>query len=76
MLVLLTSVYVWFSRLKKTHVLIFYFLIAHESAPSGGYVYVYYLSVGRCRANCRSGIVSGVQPVSPVMFPVIHSMSV
>ena len=72
----LTSVCVSFSRLKKTHVLIFYFLIARKSASAGGCVYVYYLAVGQCRAYSRSGSVSGVLPVCPVRFPVIPSVSV
>ena len=72
----LTSVCVSFSRLKKTHVLIFYFLIARKSAPAGGYVYVYYLEVGQYRAYIRAGSVSGVLPVCPVRFPVISSVSV
>ena len=73
---LLTSVCVSFSRLKKTHVLIFYFLIARESAPSGGYVYVSCLAVGQCRAYSRSGSVSGVLPVCTARSPVIPSVSV
>lgn len=70
------SINIMISRLKKTHVLIFYFLIARESAPAGGYVYVSCLAVGQCRAYSRSGSVSGVLPVCPVRFPVILSVSV
>ena len=72
----LTSVCVSFSRLKKTHVVIFYFLIARKSAPAGGYVYVSCLAVGQCRAYIRAGSVSGVLPVCTVRFPVIPSVSV
>lgn len=70
------SINIMISRLKKTHVLIFYFLIARKSAPAGGYVYVSCLAVGQCRAYSRSGSVCGVLPVCPVRFPVIPSVSV
>ena len=70
------SINIMISRLKKTHVLIFYFLIARKSAPAGGYVYVSCLAVGQCRAYSRSGSVSGVLPVCTVRFPVIPSVSV
>ena len=70
------SINIIISRLKKTHVLIFYFLIARKSAPAGGYVYVSCLAVGQCRAYSRSGSVCGVLPVCPVRFPVLPSVSV
>ena len=70
------SINIMISRLKKTHVLIFYFLIVRKSAPAGGYVYVSCLAVGQCRAYSRSGSVCGVLPVCPVRFPVLPSVSV
>lgn len=70
------SINIMISRLKKTHVLIFYFLIVRKSAPAGGYVYVSCLAVGQCRAYSRSGSVSGVLPVCTVRFPVIPSVFV
>lgn len=63
-------------RIKENSCRDFYFLIARKSAPAGGYVYVSCLAVGQCRAYSRAGSVSGVQPVCPVRFPVIPSVSV